>query len=389
MATSDVVIIGGGINGVAIAHALARRGVDVTVLERNSIASGPTGRSCGIIRQHYSHEVTARLALESLATFENFPEAVGGACDFRQTGFIMAVGSEGESALRRNVRLQQRVGIDTRLISAQDVQEMVPGMDTTGIALAAYEPRSGYADAHATSMSYAASARRLGASIRTGVEVSRLRIGSGRIAGVEATSGERFEADNVVIVAGPWSPGLARLCGLELPIRAHRVQIGVFEAAPGHAPRHIFIDTCLGMYHRPEGDSMMLVGSVETAEADGTIAGPDDYATAADPERMETYVERLVQRIPPMRDGRFHSGYASLYDVTPDWQPIVDAVPGTEGLFCVAGSSGHGFKLAPAIAELAADLVTRAAAAEPLFSFARFGSAVVASGSYPEHSILG
>lgn len=389
MATSDVVIIGGGINGVAIAHALARRGVDVTVLERNSIASGPTGRSCGIIRQHYSHEVTARLALESLATFENFAETVGGTCDFRQTGFIMAVGSEGEAALRRNVRLQQRVGIDTRLISAQDVQEMVPGMDTTGIALAAYEPRSGYADAHATSMSYAASARRLGASIRTGVEVSRLRIESGRIAGVETTSGGRFEADSVVIAAGPWSPGLARLCGLELPIRAHRVQIGVFEAAPGHAPRHIFIDTCLGMYHRPEGDSMMLVGSVETAEADGTIAGPDDYAAAADPERMETYVERLVQRIPPMRDGRFHSGYASLYDVTPDWQPIVDAVPGTEGLFCVAGSSGHGFKLAPAIAELAADLVTRSDTAEPLFSFGRFGSSVTASGSYPEHSILG
>ena len=389
MATSDVVIIGGGINGVAIAHALARRGVDVTVIERNSIASGPTGRSCGIIRQHYSHEVTARLALESLAIFENFEEEVGGACDFRQTGFIMAVGPEREAALRRNVRLQQRVGIDTQLISVQEVQEMVPGVNTAGIALAAYEPRSGYADAHTTSMSYAESARRLGADIRTGVEVSRLRIESGRIAGVETTSGGRFDADNVVIAAGPWSPGLARLCGLEVPIRPHRVQIGVFEAAPGHTPQHIFVDTCLGMYHRPESGAMMLVGSVETAEADGTIAGPDDYATAADPERMETYVERLLQRIPPMRDGRFRSGYASLYDVTPDWQPIVDAVPGTEGLFCVAGSSGHGFKLAPAIAEMAADLITCAATAEPLFAFARFASAVVASGSYPEHSILG
>jgi len=339
MATSDVVIIGGGINGVVIAHALARRGMDVTVLERNSIASGPTGRSCGIIRQHYSHEVTAGLALESLSTFENFEEAVGGACDFRQTGFIMAVGPEREAALRKNVRLQQRVGIDTQLISVQEVREMVPGMDTAGIALAAYEPRSGYADAHTTSMSYATSARGLGANIRTGVEVSQLRIEGGRIVGVETTSGGRFEADNVVIAAGPWSPALARLCGLELPIRAHRVQIGVFEAAAGHAPQHIFVDTCLGMYHRPEGDSMMLVGSVETAEADGTIAGPDDYATAADPERMDTYVERLLQRIPPMRDGRFHSGYASLYDVTPDWQPIVDASQSWTPCLAPMGSS--------------------------------------------------
>ncbi len=389
MATSDVLIIGAGINGVAIAHALAKRGVEVTVLERNAIASGPTGLSCGIIRQHYSHEVTAGLALESLATFENFAEVVGGPCDFRQTGFIMAVGPEGEAALRSNVLLQQGVGIDTRLMSVEEIREMVPGVDSAGIALAAYEPRAGYADAHTTSMSYAASARRLGASIRTGVDVSRLRIESGRVVGVDTASGERFTANNVVIAAGPWSPGLARLCGLELPIRAHRVQVGLFEAAAGHAPRHIFIDTSLGMYQRPESGSMMLVGSVETAEADGTIPGPDDYATSADPERMDTYVERLLQRVPPMRDGRFHSGYASLYDVTPDWQPIVDAVPGTDGLFCVAGSSGHGFKLAPSIAEMTADLVTRGASPEPIFSFARFGSALATPGGYPEHNILG
>jgi len=389
MPTSDVVIIGGGINGVAIAHALARRGVGVTLLERNSIASGPTGRSCGIIRQHYSHEVTAGLAMESLSTFENFAEAVGGECDFRQTGFIMAAGPEREAALRENVRLQQRVGIDTHLISVQEVQEMVPGVNTAGIALAAFEPRSGYADPHTTCSSYAASARSLGASIRTGVEVSRLSIESGRMVGVEATSGERFDADSVVIAAGPWSPELARLCGLELPIRAHRVQVGVFEAPADCAPRHIFIDTCLGMYHRPESGAMMLVGSVETAEADGSISGPDDCAETADPERMESYVERLLRRVPPMLDGSFRAGYASLYDVTPDWQPIVDAVPGTEGLFCVAGSSGHGFKLAPGIAAMAADLVTRSTPADPLFSFGRFGSAVVAAGSYPEHSILG
>ncbi len=389
MPTSDVVIIGGGINGVALAHTLAGRGISVAVLERNAIASGPTGRSCGVIRQHYSHEVTARLALESLATFENFAETVGGDCDFRQTGFIMAVGPDREDGLRNNVSLQQRVGIDTRLISAQEVREMVPGMNTDGIALAAYEPRSGYADAHATSMSYAASARGLGADIHTGVEVERLLVGGGRVVGVETTSGERFGADSVVIAAGPWSPGLARMCGLELPIRPHRVQIGVFEAAPGHEPRHIFIDTALGMYHRPESGSMMLVGSVETAEADGTIPGPDNYAETADPERMEAYVERLLQRFPPMRDGRFHSGYASLYDVTPDWQPIVDAVPGTDGLFCVAGSSGHGFKLAPAVAEMAANLVTLCADPEPLFSFGRFGANETAPGSYPEHNILG
>ncbi|HJO02719.1 MAG TPA: FAD-dependent oxidoreductase [Acidobacteriota bacterium] len=389
MATSDVVIVGGGINGVASGHALARRGAAVTVLERGTVASGPTGQSCGVVRQHYSHELTARLALEALSTFENFDELVGGDCGFQQTGFVIAVPPDREAGLRENVMLQQRVGVDTRLLSARELQEMIPGLDTSGIALAAYEERSGYADAHATSMSYAAAARELGATIRTNTEVSELRTEGGRIVGVDTVSDGSFDADVVVLAAGPWSLELLRPCGVELPTRAHRVQVGVFESAPGSAPERVFVDTSLGIYVRPDTDSMMLVGSVDTAEADPDIDGLDTYKTAADTERMDAYIERLVQHVPAMSDGRYHSGYAALYDVSPDWLPIVDAIPGIEGLFCVVGSSGHGFKLAPAIAEMTADLVTGTSVADPLFSFERFGAGVAVTGSYPEQSILG
>jgi sarcosine oxidase subunit beta len=301
----------------------------------------------------------------------------------------MAVPPEGEAALRENVRLQRSVGIETELLSVDDLQQLMPDLDTAGLALAAYEPRSGYADAHATTMSYSRQAERLGARVRTGVEVAEIRAAGGRAAGVTTSTGERIDAGQILLAAGPWSAPLARLCGVELPVRPHRVQVGLFTAAPEFTPRHVFVDTALGVYQRPESPTTLLVGSVETAEADPDIGGPDDYVTAADAERMDLYAERLLGRVPVMQDGQYHSGYASLYDVTPDWMPIVDAVPGTSGLFCVAGSSGHGFKLAPMVAAMAADLVMGARDVEPLFAFDRFGVENASSGGYPDHDILG
>ena len=118
--TSDVIVIGGGVNGAAIAFSLAQRGVSVRLIERDAIGAGPTGLSCGIIRQHYSHPVTAGMALRSLRVFQNFGDAVGGECDFHQTGFILAAGPEHVETLEANVAMQQSVGIDTRLIGVEE-----------------------------------------------------------------------------------------------------------------------------------------------------------------------------------------------------------------------------------------------------------------------------
>lgn len=389
MTSNDVVVIGGGINGAVAAYELARRGVGVTLLEKGAVASGPTGRSCGIVRQHYSHELTAGMALRALGIFEAFDEIVGGECDFRRTGFVMAVPAEREAALRVNVALQRSVGIETSLLPPADLERMIPGIDTRGIALAAYEPRSGYADAYATTVSYVRRARQLGAIVRTGVTVTGLRLAQGRVLGVDTAQGERIEAGAVLMAAGPWSGGLVARCGVQLPARPSRVQVCLFEPAPGAAPAHVLADSQLGIYTRPETGPLLLVGSIETREGEGDVRDPDAYDEAVDLDRVEHYSERVMRRIPAMRDGRFHAGYASLYDVTPDWQPILDRVPGVDGLYCAAGSSGHGFKLAPVVGAMMADLITGAAAPEPMFSFARFGSGTSAEGSYPEHRILG
>ena len=388
--TSDVIVIGGGVNGASIAYHLARRGASVKLLEKDNIASGPTGRSCGIIRQHYSHPVTARMSLQALHVFQNFDEIVGGDCDFHQCGFLVAAGEGQIDTLRDNVAMQQAVGIDTRLVSVEELRDLAPGVATDGIAGAAYEPQSGYADPYSTSAAYVQRAEELGAEILVGTAVESLLVESGRVVGV-ATDGGRFSAGSVVLATGPWSPLLTRACGVELPITPMRVQVCLFERAAGLRHDKVFVDTPRGVYTRPEGEDLMLVGSVQTDEAKAGVEHPDHYQRTADFDAVSRYSEQLIGRFPAMDEGNFVNGYASLYDVTPDWQPILDEVPGVDNLFCAAGSSGHGFKLAPVVGEMVAELVLRGALDSDevsLFGCERFLSGDLMDGSYA-HKILG
>ena len=388
-ATADVVVIGGGINGAAIAFHLARRGVAVTVVEKESICAGPTARCCGIIRQHYSHAVTARMALAGLRTFERFDDVVGGECDFHRTGFLLTAREDTLESLTANVEMHRSLGIDSRLLTAEEVREIEPHVDLEGIVAGAWEPEAGYADPYAATTAYAARAADHGAEIRTGTMALAIDRRGDRVTGVTTDAG-RIDAGAVVLAAGPWAGALLAPLGVELPIRAGRVQVSLFEKPAALATRGIFGDTVLGIYTRPEAD-LLLVGSLETSDAEFGVADPDHYNEAIDFERVESYSERVARRYPTMDEGRFHSGYASLYDVTPDWQPVLGALPGYENLYGALGSSGHGFKLAPVVAEVLADAVT---GAEPdreileLFSAERFAAGALADGRYGGHKIL-
>lgn len=388
--TTDVIVIGGGVNGACIAYHLAQRGVSVTLVEKDNIAAGPTGRSCGIVRQHYSHPVTARIALAALRFFENFEDLVGGDCDFRQTGYIVAAGPDSIDTLETNVALQQSLGINTSVISVEELRELAPGVAIDGIVGAAYEPESGYADPYSASVAFANRAEELGAEVLVGTEVRSVIVEGGRTRGVLTNEG-RLEATSVVLATGPWSSRLGKLFGIELPITPCRVQVCLFERAPDLAHDKIFIDSPLGVYTRPEGENLMLVGSVATDEAKAGVKHPDNFQRAADFDAVARYSEQLIQRFPKMDKGSFVNGYASLYDVTPDWQPILDELPGIENLYCCAGSSGHGFKLAPIVGEMMADLITGGKSDDDdinFFAFDRFAREELFEGGYA-HKLLG
>jgi glycine/D-amino acid oxidase-like deaminating enzyme len=201
----------------------------------------------------------------------------------------------------------------------------------------------------------------------------------------------RLDAAAVVVATGPWSRAVLGRCGVELPLKAGRVQVGLFNRVSEVESHGIFADTTLGIYVRPESDDFMLVGSLETKEANDFVDDPDVFRDTPDFDRITLYSERLTRRYPPMEEGSYFNGWASLYDVSPDWQPILDEIPGIAGLYCAVGSSGHGFKLAPAVGEMMATLILEGKEAEDdieMFSIERLVTGRLADGKYA-NKILG
>ena len=386
----DVIVVGGGINGVSIAFNLAKAGLGVTLIEKDFIAAGPTGRSSAIIRQHYSHEVTARMALRSLRIFQNFDDVVGGDPEFHQTGFLLAARAEDVELLETNIALQHEVGIDTRLVSPQEVKELEPHISLDGIAAAAYEPGSGYADPAATATAYAQRAKDFGAHLQLGIQVQKVLVERGRVMGVDTDQGT-VQAGAVVVAAGPWSPLITKTVGIELPIKVSRHQVATYRR-PDEFERHmVFAAFTDEIYIRPETGGLMLVGSIEPGEAEDEVPNPDSFNERVDFDIVADFSERVARRYPLMERGTSAGGWASLYDITPDWHAIMGALPGVEGLYCVAGTSGHGFKLGPAVGEMMADLIINGEKPEGdinMFSVSRFDAGKEVAGKY-EYSIVG
>jgi len=386
----DCVVIGGGIMGCSTALQLARRGLEVALLDKKNIGEGPSGRSSAIVRQHYSNELTARMALYSLGVFQEFDERVGGECGFTRTGFLVMVKAKDHAGLEANVALQRGVGIQTELVSPETVRELMPGVETGDLVAAAYEQESGYTDPYLTVTAYAAAARREGVRILQNTEVTEVRFSSGKVVGVD-TPGGSFDSPLVVNCTGSWGARVGRMAGLDLPIDSCRVQVAFFKRPPGQeSPHPVVGDFVNATYFRSETGGLTLVGLIDPAEAEAVV-DPDDYSETIGMDFALDVGERLVRRYPAMEQSDSAGGYASLYGITPDWHPIVDELPAGSGFFTCAGFSGHGFKLGPAVGVMTADLVTGDSGPQfdpRMFRFSRFAEDEPVQGQY-EYSIVG
>jgi sarcosine oxidase subunit beta len=388
--TTDVVVIGGGIMGTSAAFRLAERGLKVTLVEKSFLAGGSTGKSSAIVRQHYSNELTARMALFSLRIFQNFSEIVGGECGFRPVGFVVLASAKDRERLEANAAMQRGVGINTRLLSIEELREVAPGIAEAEEVAAAYEPEGGYADPSLTVNAFGEAARGRGATILQDTEVIGVRMEGGRVKGVTTTRGE-IAAGAVVNTAGPWGARVARMAGVELPIQPCRVQVSLFAPPPDDKPApHVFADFPNVTYFRPETGGMTLIGSLDPAEANHH-ADPDNYNERVDFDFVADMGARLARRFPCMERGDSRGGYAAIYDITPDWHPMIDEWPEGSGFFVAAGHSGHGFKLGPAVGVMVADLVTgqKTEGLDPaLFRYSRYAEGKPVRGRY-EYSIAG
>lgn len=354
---ASAVIIGGGVTGASIAFHLAASGMrDVLALERRTLASGGTGRSVGIVRQLYPTRETSQMVVRSLHVFQRFRQAVGGESGYVGCGALIGVSPAMRPKLEATVELQRAVGVRAEVLEPRDLARVEPRIDPENLGAVLYEPDSGYGDPTAVTNGYADAARRHGARIEQGVEVVAIRRSEDRVTGVETASGERIDTPIVVNAAGLWSPAVARLAGVTLPIVIGRHPVFVVERdASFGRPHLVYLDLAGGSYARPETGGLTLTGSLTDDEAQHPME-PELLGADVGLDEAAEVLARTGRAIPRLVDARYRRGWAGAFDITPDWMPILGE-SSVRGFWIAAGMSGHGFKLSPAVGEMMAALI--------------------------------
>ncbi len=372
--TADIVIIGAGIVGCSLAYHLALLGSPrVVVLDKDLICSGSTGKSAGGIRQQFATEINIRLSRESVAMFRRMPEELGIDPGFKQVGYVFMASTPDEMELfRRNVELQQGHGVPVQMVTPEDIGKLVRYLKLDGILGGAYCPADGYAAPYEVTMGYAAAARRRGVVIHEQRPATGILRDGKRVRGVRTPQGD-IQAPLVVNAAGPYAGAVGELAGVEVPVRPYRRQLFTTRPHPAFTPEPpLTIDYKRNWYFRGELGGCLFSGPKDEEST---------YNTNVDWEHLAESVTRATVRLPLLEEAEIHRGWAGLYEISPDNNPILGPVPGLDGFWVAGGHSGHGFMHGPVSGKLVAELILTGRTSLDItpFSPARFrsGQAIV------------
>jgi sarcosine oxidase subunit beta len=373
----DVVIIGGGCMGASVAFHLARLGItNVVLLERESqLGTASTGRNAGGVRHQFSHEANVRLSIESIRVFEDFENVVGSPIDFHQDGYLFLLSKEPDiDAFRAARDMQQRLGVDVAWLGPGEAAALIPGLQTEGVIAATYCARDGISDPNGVTMGFASAAKRAGVEIRKGVEAVGIDTDARGVSAVRTATGT-IPTRVVVNATGAWAAKIGAMAGAPLPIWPLRRHI--FIAAPPTSGwtfdrRTLVIDFATSFYFHREGANL-LFGMGDPSEAPG-------FDTTVNWQVLEQIAPVAARRLPALSDASIAKAWAGLYEMTPDAMPVIGRA-GVDGLFAIAGFSGHGFQHSPAAARILADVI---AGRDPdfdlsAFRFDRFGDGAATS----------
>ena len=347
---AEVVIIGGGVIGTSIAFHLAEAGVtDVVLLERAELGSGSTSKAAGGVRAQFSDRLNIELGARSLEAFAQFGRRPGQEIDLRRVGYLFLLSTAADvAAFTRDVRLQNELGVASRMIDAAEAGRRCPLIDTDGVLAAAFSPDDGHCTPESVVLGYATGARRLGATLLTGTAVTGIETAHGEARAVLTDRG-RIEAGSVVCAAGAWSREIGAMVGLELPITPVRRQVMLTEPMPGLDPALPFtIDFATSFYFHREGRGLLL-GMSDPDQAPGFEL---DYSQ----DWLPRLGDAMAARAPRLLDVGLRDGWAGLYEVTPDHNALIGRAREPANVLYATGFSGHGFLLGPAVGEVLRDL---------------------------------
>jgi sarcosine oxidase subunit beta len=348
--------------GCSLAFYLAKAGRQVVVIDRGRIGQGATAACAGGVRAQFSTEINIRIGMEAKRLLAHFDQATGQTADFRQVGYLFLLSTPEElQHFHDAVQLQRRVGVDDVVeLSPADARAMVPGLETGDLAGATFCPSDGLAGPNEVTYGFANAARRRGAVILEDTRVDGFLPAGLGVIGVRTEAGE-LSAPETVICAGPWSAQVAGRLGLALPIEPSRRQIFTTEPFAGiRRDSPMTIDFHTSFYFHPEGDGV-LFGMGDSA------APPGDDITL-DWSFLDRIIGVAQHRWPPLLDARVKTGWAGLYENTPDFQPLIG--PLQPGLWIAGGFSGHGFMMAPVIGRWLAEWMLQGTPPVDLSAFA-------------------
>ncbi len=378
--TADIVVVGGGCIGTAIALHLAEKQVGrIILLEKKQLANGASGKGVGIIRTHYTHPVLAELAQLSQQRFHSFKERFGGYdAGFHPCGYYVLVGESDVETLNQVVAMHKSMNINVDLVDIQALQQ-ISYLNLNDVAAAAYEPDSGYGTPPQTTQAFAQRAADLGVEIRTQTPVSAIQLNAGgEVQGVVTPNGA-IATRTVIDCVGPWAKKFTEHLGLEFPVTPVVEHVVVVERPIEFTQTHPVISDLVNLcYSRSDASQpyTRIGNSDPKYHPQFSLKDADDFQGQVFPQITEELHQKLIHRFPILEKGRIVEKYSGIWGVTPDYQPIIDRLNHVPGLYCAVGFSGHGYKLSPIIGELMSQFIlgeTNSLVDKlQLFRFARF-----------------
>lgn len=348
---ADVVVVGGGVMGLSTAYHLALAGVErVVLLEQGALGEGSTCKAAGGVRALFSDEINILLGQRSLETFERFAVELDQEIDLHQVGYLLLADDDDTlAAFERNAALMTGLGLDAHLVDVAEAARLSRLISTEGLVGGLYSPRDGHCTPESVVLGYARAARRAGASLFTGTAATGIVVEDSSVVAVTTERGT-IATPTVICAAGAWSQQVAAWAGENLPIEPLRRQVVVTEPVPGLDPRTPFtIDFASSFYFHAEGPGL-LMGAPERTDSWGFDQGRDA-------DWLEDLAVCIERRVPSLGDIGIRSGWAGLYEMTPDHNALIGQSDTVGGFFYAAGFSGHGFLMGPAVGEVMRDLV--------------------------------
>lgn len=371
---ADVVIIGGGIVGMATAFYLSREKYgQIVLVDKEPLAgSGATAKAAGGIRAQFSSRVNIEMSMLSEKVFARFHEETGHQALFDQVGYMFLLEDEYDKVnFKQAAELQKSLGLKVELLGVEDIIKYAPHISVKESMLATVCFEDGLGDPHEFLSGYEKAARANGVEIVYDAEVTSITTNDSKIKAVNTSKGS-IDTPLVINCAGPQAKLIGQMVGVKVrvePIRRQIVTTGELKFPSSSFP--MVVDVKSGLYFHKESQGLLMGWADKSVEP--------SFDTSIDPYYTDSIIEKALNRIPLLETAEIANQWAGLYETTPDHQAIIGWEPEIEGMFHVTGFSGHGFMQAPAAGIVTAEMIVGKPLSVDITPFApeRFASGVL------------